>query len=96
MDEFGIGADSNYLGTGFFECFILLRQSRKFRCSNKSEVGRVEEQNGPFFCRFLCGEADLAEIALRGIIGLELEIRHRLADPNTAAFTRHDVVLLNH
>jgi hypothetical protein len=94
VDEFGIGAYGNYLSAGFFECFILLCQSSKFRCSHKGKVGRVEEQNGPLFCRFLCGEADLAEIALCGLVGFKLEIRHLLADPDTAAITRHDVVLL--
>jgi hypothetical protein len=94
VDEFGIGAYGNYLSAGFFEFFILLCQSSKFRCSHKGKVGRVEEQNCPLFCRFLCGEADLAEIALGGLVGFKLEIRHLLADPNTAAITRHDVVLL--
>jgi hypothetical protein len=96
VDKFGIRAYGNNFGAGFFEIFILLCQSSKFRRSNKGKIGGVEEKDGPLFCRFLSSEAVLAEIAFYGIVSFNLEIRHVLANSNTTAITRHDVALLIH
>jgi hypothetical protein len=92
--EFGISAYRNDLGTGFLECFILLCQSSELGCSDKGKVRRIEEQNCPFIRRFLCGEAYLAKITPGRLIGFQLEFRHRLSDPDTAAIASHDIVLL--
>lgn len=94
MYEFGISAYCNDLSAGFFECFILLCQSSELGCSDKGKVSRIEEQNCPFLRRFQSSEADLAKIATGRLIGFHLEFRGRLPDPDTAAITSHDVVLL--
>jgi hypothetical protein len=94
MHELGISAYRNDLGTGFFECFILLCQSSELGCSNKGKVRRIEEQNRPLLRRFLRGEADLAKITPRGLIGFHLEFRGQLSDPDTAAIASHGIILL--
>ena len=94
MYEFGISAYRDDLGTGFFECFMLLCQSSELGCSDKGKVRRIEEQNRPFLCRFQSSEADLAKITPGRLIGFHFEFRGRLSDPDTAVITRHDIVLL--
>jgi hypothetical protein len=89
MHEFGIGADRDDFGSDFFESFILLRQSSKFRGSDEGEVGRIEEQNGPLFSGFLRGERELVEISLGRIEGFEFEVRHCLTDSYAATLFRH-------
>jgi hypothetical protein len=80
VDELGIGAYGYDLGAGFPEGFVLLCQSRKFSGSDEGEIGRVEEEDGPFFGGFLRRQRNFAEISLDGIEGLEFEVRYGVSD----------------
>jgi hypothetical protein len=85
VNELGIGADGNDFCTGFFEGCVLLCQSSKFRCSDKGEIGRIEEEYGPLFGGFLGGQTDFAKISFGRFECLELEIGDGLADTEAAA-----------
>jgi hypothetical protein len=93
VHEFRVRAYRDDFCARLYKFLILLRQSSKFRGSDEGEVRGIEEKDGPFFCRFLRGKADLAEISLRGFVGLQFEVRDRLAYLNAATLFRHGVYL---
>jgi len=85
VHELGVPAYGNDLGAEFFEFRILLRQSSKFRCSDKGEIGRVKEKDRPFLCSLQAREADLAEIRFCRLKGFEFEIGNIFSNLDTAA-----------
>ena len=82
VDEFGVRAHGNDLCPEFFEFLILLGQGGELGRANEGKVRGVEEKDGPLLCGFLGREADLAEITLGWLVGVELEIGYCLADPD--------------
>jgi hypothetical protein len=89
VNEFRIAAYGYDFGPQFFELSVLLCQSSKFRCSDEGEVGRIEEQDGPFPRRFLCSKVEFAKIAFGWFKCFEFKIRNALANLQTAAISRH-------
>jgi hypothetical protein len=73
VDEFSIRADGDDLCADFLETIILLCQSSKFSRSDKREVGRIKEEDGPFFVILQLIEADFAEVLRNWIIDLNLK-----------------------
>ena len=92
--EFGVGAHRNDFSAGLLEFIILLRQSSKFRRSDKGKVGRVEEKDSPFFCSHLGREAYFSKITPGWFVGLDLKVMDGLSNTDTAAIFRHDIALL--
>jgi len=90
MGEFRVCADSNDLGAYFFKFVILLCQSSKLCCSDKSEVSRIEEEHGPLLGCFLSRKTDFSEISFCRIENLEFEIRNLLANLHCATIVGHD------
>ncbi len=58
MDEFGICADSYQFCTKGLKILMLLCQSSKFGCSDKGEIGRIEEQHCPLLICLQFSKAD--------------------------------------
>jgi hypothetical protein len=81
MHELGVPADRDDLRTDLLEGLVLLCQSSELGGSDEGEVRGIEEQDRPFLRRFKGGEADLAEIPLRRLEGLQFELRDFLTDP---------------
>jgi hypothetical protein len=91
MYKLCISTYSDNFGSDFSELFVLLCQSSKLCCSDKSKVSRVEKEYSPFFGRFLIGETDFAEVALCRIKYLKLELRNLLANLQCTTIIRHDI-----
>jgi hypothetical protein len=85
MHELGVSAHGNYLGAELLEFCILLCQSSEFRCSDKGEVGGVEEKDGPFFCGLQVRKTDFAEIRFCRFKGFEFEIGNFLSNLDATA-----------
>ena len=77
VDELGVRAHGNELGTQLREAILLLCQSSEFGRSDEGEVRWVEEQNSPFTLRLDLIEADGPEVVFDRVIGRKLEIGNR-------------------
>jgi hypothetical protein len=91
MYKLRISTYSDNFGSYFLKFFVLLCQSSKLCCSDKSKISRVEKEHSPFLGRFLIGEAYFAEVALCRIKYLKLEIRNLLANLQCTTIIRHDI-----
>src|SRR4051812_42969505 len=61
---------------------MLLCQSGKFRGSDEGEIGGIEEQDGPAFVFDLVLHAEFPEVVGRRHVGIDLEVRNLLPEPN--------------
>jgi hypothetical protein len=82
VNELGVGADGKDLSAELLELIVPLCQSGELGGSDEGKVGGVKEEDGPLFLLFLVGQAHLAEVALGGLVRVQLEVRHFLSNLN--------------
>lgn len=90
MNKLCVGAYGNDLCAGVPELILLLCQSSELGSSDKGKIGGIKEEDRPSLFRLERFEAHLAEIALRRLISLELEVGHILTDPKSATVLTHN------
>ena len=55
MYEVAVGAYGEYFDTHFLQLFIFAGEILKFRRADEGEIGRIEEENGPFAFQVVAG-----------------------------------------
>lgn len=78
MDKLCICAHGHNFSSRFLELLILLCQSTKLCCSDKCEICRIEEEDGPLAILLELFKGDLSKKHLIWIIGIHFKIRDAL------------------